>query len=175
MNEAHAFREVSLKSDEFLRQQRESGIIVKSEPIDNYNDDDYFNNDDDNEPDLNDYVSVIKTEVKQQTNEMTNFDFVLESENLAFESVLVHDEGSRKRGRKKRSNERRKSPKLETPQAMQNSMRAKIGWSQGVRENLIKECPYCFLGGMKKSILKKHIQQHIGEFSFFVSFLSKFC
>lgn len=155
LNEAHAFREVSIKSDDFLRQQKESGIIVKSEPADH--DDDFFQ--DDTDAQFHEFEPVIK--VEEKPNVQQDLDFAWDLVNPEFESVLLHD-SIRKRGRKKKS-ERKKSPKLETPQSMQNSMRAKMGWSQGCRENLIKECPYCFMGGLKKSDLKKHIQEHIGE------------
>lgn len=65
-----------------------------------------------------------------------------------------------RKGRRKASTAPKK-PKRQI--SIAHSIRAKTAWTQETKENLIKECPYCFFSGVSKPELMYHVQEHIVE------------
>lgn len=152
--DAHAFREESLKSDLFLKKKLEENLLsitVKKEPIDEDDDDFYDNKFEDHFGD-DDVGLKAEPEVKVEDKPSRFVDESFESDdekplkppafaNVTFEEDQLLEEAKAK--------------------TQIYSKRAKEAWARGAKANLIKDCPYCFLKGVTKTVLKKHIQEHL--------------
>lgn len=160
MTEAFAFRELSLQSDQFLKEKAAGGggiVKIKSEPID---------------PDdvagssfAADFEPLVKMEEENMNEHFFDDDYG--DNNDEYEppptiNVMIPEV---KHHRKKK-----KEKNFDSPESLANSIRAKLAWASGTKENLIKECPYCFLSGLRKIDLKKHVMEHVGKY-----FIYKIC
>lgn len=134
-----------MQSDQYLKDKDAGGgvIKIKSEPIDP----------DDVATDFAvDYEPFVKME------EETHYGFDDDYEPPPTLNIMLPARTT------KRSKKKEKEEKFfESPESLANSIRAKLAWANGTKENLIKECPYCFLSGLKKIDLKKHVMEHVGK------------
>lgn len=51
--------------------------------------------------------------------------------------------------------------KLKKPKSLIHSIRAKNAWTDETRENLIKDCPFCFYASKFRADLMEHIREHV--------------
>lgn len=150
MTEAYAFRELSLKSDATLKEtkleMKELGPIIKTEPVDYEEVDDKVSDVESNGFDAH-FDFSTETKIEDINDLVDNDNKYFPMVNVIEEQLALQEENA-KQGTK-------------TP-CPTRQMKAKHAWEQ-TKEHLIKECPYCFLTGLRKTDLRKHILEHVGK------------